>query len=97
MPIYPFRCDACAVEFEVTRKASAAADPAACPACGVKARRIFTAIARTGPSAKSSASTPRGGAGAAAGSPGWSHFGHEHGSDNSGHSHGGAAPAAAAD
>ncbi|MGE3857144.1 MAG: FmdB family zinc ribbon protein, partial [Dehalococcoidia bacterium] len=52
MPIYPFQCQACGAEFVVTRKASAAAEPAPCPACGGATRRIFTAVGRSGASAK---------------------------------------------
>ena len=89
MPIYPFRCDACGVEFEVTRKASAATQPAACPACGGATRRIFTAVGRTGPSAKTASSgapsAPKIGGGSV------SHYGHQHASGAGGHSHGGAA------
>ncbi|MEI7925126.1 MAG: FmdB family zinc ribbon protein [Chloroflexota bacterium] len=81
MPIYPFRCDACAVEFEVTRKASAAAEPAACPACGGATRRIFTAIGRAGASSK-------GGDASGGTSGGWSHGGHAHAAGSAGHSHG---------
>lgn len=85
MPIYPFRCDACAAEFEVTRKASAASEPAACPACGGKTKRIFTAIGRAGASAKVGDSGG-GSSGGAAG--GWSHGGHTHAAGSAGHSHG---------
>lgn len=83
MPIYPFRCDACAVEFEVTRKAAAASDPAACPACGGTTRRIFTAVGRSGASSK----------GGEAASGGWSHGGHSHAAGSAGHSHGPGTPA----
>ena len=83
MPIYPFRCDPCDVEFEVTRKASAARDAAACPVCGKPARRVFTAIGRSGASAKSGAPS----VGAAPAGGGWSHGGHSHGAGESGHSH----------
>ena len=86
MPIYPFRCDPCDVEFEVTRKASAARDAAACPFCGKPARRVFTAIGRSGASVKSGA--PSVGAAPAGGGAGtWSHGGHSHGAGESGHSH----------
>jgi len=83
MPIYPFRCDPCDVEFEVTRKASAARDAAACPVCGKPARRIFTAVGRSGGSVKSVAPS----VGAAPSGGGWSHGGHSHGAGESGHSH----------
>lgn len=85
MPIYPFQCQACGAEFEVTRKASAAADPAPCPACGGATRRIFTAIGRSGASAKGG----EGGGGAT-----WSHGGHSHAAGSAAHSHGPVNPSA---
>ncbi len=44
MPIYEFRCQKCAHQFEVMRRVSQMADPAACPACRSKRteRRIST-------------------------------------------------------
>ena len=41
MPIYAFACEACG-EFDVTRGVADAAAPAACPACGAIARRVFS-------------------------------------------------------
>jgi putative FmdB family regulatory protein len=82
MPIYPFACDACGAEFEVTRKLSAMRDPAACPACGADARRVFTGLTVTG---KAEAPGP------AAKKPapgGWSHSGHSHGAGTDAHTHG---------
>lgn len=92
MPIYPFRCDSCGAEFEISRKISAMRDPAPCPACGTEARRIFTPIAVTGQAvdpavaAKQSAD-----ARAAKQAAAWSHFGHSHGPGSGAHSHGGQA------
>lgn len=84
MPIYPFRCDHCGAEFEVSRKISAMRDPAPCPACDQPARRIFTPIAVTGQAEDPSATKPS--TKPAAG--GWSHFGHTHGAGTGTHSHG---------
>lgn len=84
MPIYPFACDACGAEFEVTRKISAMRDPAPCPACGEGARRVFTGLTVTGkadapgPAAKKKSPAPGG----------WSHSGHSHGAGTEGHTHG---------
>lgn len=82
MPIYPFACDACGAEFEVSRKLSAMRDPAACPACSEAARRVFTGLTVTGKAAEpSSTAKPQAGAG------GWSHAGHSHGPGSQGHTH----------
>ncbi len=84
MPIYPFACDDCGAEFEITRKLSAMRDPAPCPACGAHARRVFAGLTVTGqaeppgPAAKKKA-PPAGG---------WSHAGHSHGASEAGHTHG---------
>lgn len=48
LPIYPFRCDACGAEFEVTRPVAAEYDPLSCPACGNDAQRMTQAIERAG-------------------------------------------------
>lgn len=82
MPIYPFACDACGAEFEVTRKLSAMRDPAACPACGKDARRVFTGLTVTGKAEAPTAKKPKAPAG------GWSHGGHSHGPGTAGHTHG---------
>jgi putative FmdB family regulatory protein len=42
MPLYDFRCDACAGEFEALAAPGAGAP---CPACGSSARRLFRPIA----------------------------------------------------
>lgn len=83
MPIYPFACDACGAEFEVTRKLSAMRDPAQCPACGADARRVFTGLTVTG---KAQAPEKKAKKQPAAG--GWSHSGHSHGPGTEGHTHG---------
>jgi putative FmdB family regulatory protein len=41
MPVYAFSCADCG-PFDVTRRAADAGAPAACPACGAEARRVFT-------------------------------------------------------
>jgi putative FmdB family regulatory protein len=41
MPVYAFSCADCG-PFDVTRRAAYAGAPAACPACGAEARRVFT-------------------------------------------------------
>ncbi len=41
MPIYAFTCAGCG-PFDVVRRAALAGAPAACPACGTTARRVFT-------------------------------------------------------
>ena len=83
MPIYPYQCDACGAEFEVSRKLSAMRDPAACPACGTDARRLFAGLTVTGVAEKPG---PAGKTKPAAG--GWSHAGHSHGPGSGGHTHG---------
>lgn len=84
MPIYPFRCQSCGAEFEVTRKASAATEPAPCPACGGATKRIFTAVGRAGASSK----------GGDGGGAGWTHAGHSHAAGSGAHSHGPVNPSA---
>jgi putative FmdB family regulatory protein len=56
MPLYPFRCPACANEFEVARKMSENTSEAACPACGTAAVRVFVAPTVTGRASESPAS-----------------------------------------
>lgn len=41
MPLYAFACSGCG-GFELARPAAQAGEPAACPACGSEARRVFT-------------------------------------------------------
>jgi putative FmdB family regulatory protein len=41
MPVYAFSCADCG-PFDVTRRGADAGAPAACPACGAEARRVFT-------------------------------------------------------
>jgi len=83
MPIYPFQCDQCSAEFEISRKLSAMRDPAQCPACGAEARRVFTGLTVTGKAEAPSAATKQ-----RPPSGGYSHFGHSHGAGTGGHSHG---------
>lgn len=90
MPLYPYRCDHCGLEFEVSRPMSKASDPANCPMDGEPGVRIFTAPVRLtsrgqdAPPAPPPQQQPQ-----QAGAGGWSHFGHSHGLGASGHSHGG--------
>jgi len=85
MPLYPFRCPECGLEFEVSRKMSAASEPASCPMDGAAGARIFTApmtLRNSGvdaPPAPPAAPKPA--------NP-WSHFGHSHGFGAAGHGHG---------
>lgn len=41
MPVYAFACDRCG-GFDVVRPMAEATVPATCPACGSRARRVFT-------------------------------------------------------
>jgi putative FmdB family regulatory protein len=41
MPLYEYACEACG-PFEVLRPVSAAAQPCACPSCGLVGRRLFS-------------------------------------------------------
>ncbi|WP_028060583.1 FmdB family zinc ribbon protein [Candidatus Solirubrobacter pratensis] len=41
MPFYEFMCEGCG-PFEELRPMADASDPAACPACGGEARRVFS-------------------------------------------------------
>ena len=43
MPTYEFQCSKCKTPFDVTRPMSKAGDPAKCPKCKAKAKRIFGA------------------------------------------------------
>ncbi len=83
MPNYDFRCDSCTAEFEVSRPLSQAREPADCPACGARARRVFSPLAVNG-----LAEQPGPAKRLKAGAGGWSHAGHSHGAGASGHSHG---------
>ncbi len=80
MPIYPYVCDPCGAEFEVSRKMSAMREPAPCPACGEVARRVFTGVTVTG-------KAPAPGPAAVKPAGGWSHGGHSHGPGSAGHTH----------
>lgn len=90
MPLYPFRCPHCGLEWEVSRKMSAASEPANCPLDGTAGSRIFTApvtLANRGvdaPPAPPAEPKP---------ASQWNHFGHSHGFGVGGHSHGAPRPA----
>lgn len=48
MPIYEFRCATCGHEFEEDRSRDQASAPATCPACGARARRVFSRFLTVG-------------------------------------------------
>jgi putative FmdB family regulatory protein len=83
MPLYPYRCEHCGLEFEVSRPMSKASEPANCPMDGSQGVRIFPAPVRgqDAPPAPPPQQQPQ-----QAG--GWSHFCHSHGFGTGGHSHG---------
>lgn len=84
MPLYDYHCDACQLEFEVSRSIKDSDVPAMCPMCDVQARRVFTAPMMTftrGAAAEAAPpSMPPSGSR-------WSHHGHSHGPGSSSHSH----------
>lgn len=43
MPVYEFACESCGLQFEKLRKMSESDAPAACPECGVDARKLVSA------------------------------------------------------
>lgn len=88
--MYGFRCPRCGMEFEVSRKMSAASNPATCPLDGEVSDRIFTAPATILGGRKADVPPP---APAAQPASQWSHFGHSHGYGAAGHSHGAPRPA----
>ena len=45
MPIYEYRCQSCARDFEVTRPFSQSSDPAPCPTCGKPAQKLVSSFA----------------------------------------------------
>jgi putative FmdB family regulatory protein len=80
MAIYQFRCTACGLEFEVSRKMSESSKEATCPEDGASSTRVYTAPAVPGsPFARAvrSASSPSV----------WSHFGHSHDAGTEKHTH----------
>jgi len=43
MPIYPYVCTACKVEFEIKKPVAVATHPQICPeCCSVETKRVFT-------------------------------------------------------
>ena len=76
---YAFRCPSCALEFDVSRPASDAAKPAACPVDGAAAERIFTM-----PNTNFNRPKPAEPGSSAAN---WSHSGHSHGPGTHPHTH----------
>jgi putative FmdB family regulatory protein len=82
MPRYGFRCEACGLEFDVSRRFEDAGADAQCPVDGARAPRVFTVPtmffqrrAAPGPAAPKPAGS------------GFSHHGHSHGPGASPHSH----------
>jgi putative FmdB family regulatory protein len=45
MPIYEYVCPKCKNKFELMRPSAKADEPAACPACGLASKRIFSRFA----------------------------------------------------
>jgi putative FmdB family regulatory protein len=87
MPLYPYRCEQCGLEFEVSRPISQASNPANCPMDGTAGARIFTApmtLRNRGQDAPPAPTAPE----QKPAPTGWSHFGHSHGGGVGGHSHG---------
>lgn len=90
MPLYPYRCPECALEFEVSRKMSESSKPANCPMDGATGTRIFTAPVTLNsrgvdsPPAARSTEAPK--------PAGYNHFGHSHGFGVGGHAHGARRP-----
>ncbi len=89
MPIYAYRCPACGLEFEVSRRLADRAKPAACPHDGTEGKRLMTAPNLGGVAADpaTQAASP------APAAQSWSHFGHTH-TGSGGHSHDAPAPPA---
>jgi putative FmdB family regulatory protein len=87
MPLYPYRCDQCGLEWEVSRPMSKASDPANCPMDGAAGVRIFTAPVRLTSRGQDAPPAPPAPAQQPA-TGGWSHFGHSHGTGVGGQSHG---------
>ncbi|HEY3078396.1 MAG TPA: zinc ribbon domain-containing protein [Chloroflexota bacterium] len=45
MPIYEYRCQSCAGDFEVTRPIAQSSEPAPCPTCGKPAQKLVSSFA----------------------------------------------------
>jgi len=45
MPIYEYRCQACARDFEMTRPIAQSSEPAPCPTCGKSAQKLVSSFA----------------------------------------------------
>jgi putative FmdB family regulatory protein len=82
MPIYEFRCDACASTFEKFQRTAGGDSTAPCPACGAPAGRQLSLFAT--PRGASSESAPSDMPDLGGGDFG---MGHDHGHGH-GHSHG---------
>ena len=93
MPIYEYRCDACATTFERFYRTAPSGAEAACPACSGPARRLLSTFARPrgaapGPDDPEHPAPPAGGDGHGHGhSHGFGGHGHGHSHGPGGHSH----------
>ncbi len=67
MPVYEYRCDACAATFELRRPLADSGTATSCPNGHPGARRILSVFATTGRSGAPVASCCGGGCGCAAG------------------------------
>jgi putative FmdB family regulatory protein len=45
MPIYEYRCQSCARDFEMTRPIAQSGEPAPCPTCGKLAQKLVSSFA----------------------------------------------------
>jgi putative FmdB family regulatory protein len=45
MPIYEYRCQSCARDFEMTRPIAQSGEPAPCPTCGKPAQKLVSSFA----------------------------------------------------
>src|SRR5262249_35026214 len=84
MPLYPFKCGQCGMEFEVSRKMSESSKPANCPVDGTEGTRIFTAPVRLTTRGQDAPPAPPS---SAPQEQGFSHFAHSPGAGSHAHSH----------
>src|SRR5581483_1481037 len=93
MPVYEYRCDACATTFEKFHRTVASADTVTCNSCGAAVRRLMSTFvaprgAAPGPDSDEHPAPPGGDDHTGFGGHGHSHGpgGHSH-ADLHGHSH----------
>lgn len=85
MPTYDYRCSVCGSEFEVSKPVSRMDDAVACPSDGQPAQRVLSLNPATfGLGRREVAGDPPP---SLPGARGWSHAGHSHGFEESGHAH----------